>query len=261
MATSGRWLRGCILVAAMVWVGVAVGAEDPAAGCARETFVDVGGRTVWRMPGKSALFFRAGMAIDADGAPNAYHPEKKGIDHLGNAGRPGNWWALVTDNGKPSGTPVRQGPNDPFPGFYISTTALQDASKQRTDPGRYVDSRTVPYVALPPAVLAPRREGGARLGDFVAVMNLTNDKVASAIVADIGPKDKLGEGSIALAEALGIPSSPRTGGVKSHVAYGVFPRSGNRKPRPVEDISKGGALLLAEFGGAAQLSACSAEAR
>lgn len=85
--------------------------------------------------------------------------------------------------------------------------------------------------------------------------------VASAIVADIGPKDQLGEGSIALAEALGIPSSPRTGGVKSNVAYGVFPQPGNRKPRPVEDISKGGARLLAEFGGAAQLSACSAEAR
>lgn len=56
---------------------------------------------------RSAYFFEAGMAIDADGAYRAYHPTPgKGLDFLANAGSPGNWWALVTDNGKRSGNPV-----------------------------------------------------------------------------------------------------------------------------------------------------------
>jgi hypothetical protein len=46
----------------------------------------------------SAFFYEAGLNIDADGAPHGYHPDgRSGLDYLGNAGRPGNWWALVTD--------------------------------------------------------------------------------------------------------------------------------------------------------------------
>jgi hypothetical protein len=68
----------------------------------------------------SAFFYEAGLTIDADGAPHAYHPnEKSGLDYLSNAWRPGNWWALVTDNAKPSGRPIIQGANDPAPGFYM----------------------------------------------------------------------------------------------------------------------------------------------
>jgi hypothetical protein len=33
---------------------------------------------------------------------------------------PGNWWALVTRNGRP----IVQGADDPAPGFYVSTTTL-----------------------------------------------------------------------------------------------------------------------------------------
>ena len=41
----------------------------------------------------SAFFCEAGMMIDADGAYHAYHPDNRsGLDYLGNAGRPGNWW-------------------------------------------------------------------------------------------------------------------------------------------------------------------------
>ena len=55
---------------------------------------------------RSAFFFEAGMHIDADGAYRAYHPiSSKGLDYLANAGKPGNWWALVTDNRKPSEHP------------------------------------------------------------------------------------------------------------------------------------------------------------
>ena len=74
----------------------------------------------------SAFFYESGMMIDADGGYHAYHPDNKsGLDYLGNAGKPGNWWALVTDDGKPSGNPVVQSSSDPAPGFYISTTSLE----------------------------------------------------------------------------------------------------------------------------------------
>ncbi|MEO8354092.1 MAG: hypothetical protein ABI680_20380, partial [Chthoniobacteraceae bacterium] len=93
---------------------------------------------VFSFEGEDAFFFVAEMSIDADGSPHAYHKDsEKGLDHLANAGRPGNWWALATAK---NGKPVVQGPNDPAPGFYVSTTALEDSARAQGDPGRYVDS-------------------------------------------------------------------------------------------------------------------------
>jgi hypothetical protein len=203
---------------------------------------------VWTFPGEQPLFFKSKMNIDADGAPDAYHPDNIGRDDLRNAGSDGNWWALVTENGEPHGQPIVQGPNDPFPGYYISTTALVDNSKKRTDPGRYVDSSHIPFIVLPPSL---KRLGKASLGDFAAVINRKNDKLSYAIFADIGPKNKLGEGSIALAEGLGIPSSPKTGGTgkEKYVVYIIFPGSGNGQPRPVDQINSKGDKLFKDWGG------------
>jgi hypothetical protein len=56
------------------------------------------------------FFYKSGLAIDADGAFRAYHPnDRLGLDSLAHAGNRSNWWALVTDNGKTSGRPVVQG--------------------------------------------------------------------------------------------------------------------------------------------------------
>jgi hypothetical protein len=203
---------------------------------------------VWTLPEPTTFFYKSVMNIDADGAPDAYHPRNIGRDNLGNAGKKGNWWALVTDTGKPSGAPLIQGPDDPCPGYYISKTALEDNSKEETDPTRYVDSSKTPYLVLPPAV---KRKGKARLGDFAVVINARNGKFAYAIFADIGPNDQLGEASIALAESLDIPSNPRTGGTgkEMYVIYLVFPGSGNGKPRPTEQINSEGARLFQQWGG------------
>jgi hypothetical protein len=47
------------------------------------------GTQLWHFPGSAAYFYLTErMAIDADGAPNAYHPEDQGIDALANAGYP-----------------------------------------------------------------------------------------------------------------------------------------------------------------------------
>jgi hypothetical protein len=105
--------------------------------------------------GPRAFFYKSGLAVDADGAFRAYHPnDPLGLDSLSHAGHEGNWWALVTENEKPSGRPVVQLESDPAPGFYVSTTALYDRDNPNPrDPHRYVDAATIPYVVLHPAAL------------------------------------------------------------------------------------------------------------
>jgi hypothetical protein len=197
-----------------------------------EKAATVGGVTVFRV--NRALTYSSGLQIDADGAPNAYGPDGKGLDHLANAGKPGNWWGVATQDG----APVVQSASDPFPGFYVSTTALEDRRFKAGDPRRYVDSSRVPYVVLPPQLLKE-----AKLGDFAVVINEQNGRVAFALVADVGPRDKLGEGSMALAAALGIDSDPKRGGTRAKIRYVIFPGSGSGRPRTSDEISAEGSRL------------------
>jgi len=171
----------------------------------------------------SSLSWVAGLAIDADGAYRAYHPQnKKGLDDISCAGRPGNWWGIVTENGEP----VVQGPNDPAPGYYVSPTTYQHRKTPEgkvlslKNPLRYVDAESVPYVVVPPQIRLS--VPGVVMGCHARVS--CNGKVVDAVVADIGPRSKLGEGSMALAAALGFNPSPRHGGTTSKVVqYTIFP--------------------------------------
>ena len=210
--------------------------------CPREQLDIIAERSVHRLPGGAVGFF-AGLHIDADGAPRAYHPDSaQGLDRLANAGRPGNWWALVTDTGTAAGTPIVQGPGDPAPGYHVSTTSLVDARRPERDPARYVDAATIAYVALPPAAT---RTWGITLGDLAAVYDPRTGRTALAIFADTGPADALGEASIALAEALALPSDPRHGGVEApRIAYVLFPNTGDRRPRPAAQIERDGQRAL-----------------
>src|SRR5271157_724097 len=170
----------------------------------------------------NAVLFNAGMNIDADGSPHAYNPvSSKGLDSLANAGRPGNWWAIATSNGKPSGDPIVQGDSEPAPGFYVSTTSLENFAFPETRQGRYVDASKIPFIALPFGLGM-----GLKLGDLCFVYNKATGDNSLAIYADTGPRGQIGEGSIALATALKVPSSPRTGGVSAGITYVVFPGSG-----------------------------------
>jgi len=204
--------------------------------------------SIWQLPNSQAFFFVSGMTIDADGAPNAYNPDDTGLDELANAGVPGRWNGIITDR---DGIPLIQRKSDPFPGYYISCTSLSDRSKKFTDPAGYVDAVKIPYVALPQD-LADR--GGMRLGDLAIVMNLRNGKSSFAIYADIGT---LGEGSVALADALGIRSDARRGGEHEGILYLFFPGSGNLQPRTIVEIqNEGEKLLLRDSGGMKKLSSC-----
>ena len=204
-----------------------------------------------------AFFYKSGLAIDADGAFRAYHPKNRpGLDSLKHAGDHGHWWALVTDNGKPNGHPVVQGKSDPAPGYYVSTTALYDPDNPNLrDPRRYVDAVKIPYVVLHPKALKH-----ARMGDFATVVNLQNGKISAAIVADESAADlPVGEGSIALAKALGIDADPRRGGQGANITYVIYPGSGNGKPRSFEEIAVRSKQLFEAWGGPSRLTACVAD--
>mgnify|MGYP001147637693 CR=1 FL=1 len=200
----------------------------------------------------SAFFYESGLMIDADGAYHAYHPDNKsGLDYLGNAGRPGNWWALVTDNGKPSGNPLIQTESDPAPGFYISTTSLEDRTKDRNDQRRYVDAESINFFVLP-----GRLGMGAKLGDFGVVIRPQFNNYAYAIYGDVGPAAKLGEGSIALAATLGIPSNPKCGGVCHGLITIVFPGTTKGWPLTQAQIDQNASGLFANWGGLDKVKAC-----
>lgn len=159
--------------------------------------------------------FIAGMTIDADGSPRAYAPKNSGLaplDYLDNAGEPGNWYGILTDK---DGTPIIQGSSDPYPGYYISTTAYQNTEFDREDPRRYLNSEEVIYAVIPGPLrnkIKPKF-----LGAKVEITNLRSGKVVEGIVGDIGPATHLGEASIKAAKELGISADVKTGGTPERI--------------------------------------------
>ncbi len=231
--------------------------SEPTRSCAVSAEQDVGGRALRRLTDESNVVFVGSLSIDADGAPRAYHPGALGLDRLGNAGRPGSWWGLVTDA---AGQPVVQGPADPAPGFFVSRTSLEDRSRAERDPRRYVDASSIPYIVLPGGAANRQflREAGVRLGDLAVVHNRRTGRTAFAIWADTGPAHHLGEGSIALAEALGYDNtSPRSGGTEAEENLTlVLGGSGRGWPRTRAQIEADAAARFAAWGGEPRLLAC-----
>jgi hypothetical protein len=151
------------------------------------------------------------MAIDGDGARNIYGPPGTSpLDYLANAGHPGNWYGVVTDNGQPNGDPVIQGPDDPYPGYYVSATSYKHADFERKDPRAYVDSNAVPFIVLPSHWR--KAVAGVVLGCKAQITDTETGIMLGAVVADFGPKAKTGEASIAAAKFFGVPHSPKNGG-------------------------------------------------
>lgn len=200
------------------------------------------------------------LSTDADGSPRAYHPDDwgslrvvgptgeverrqpKGLDAPENAvakriymGIPDwrkvpRWAGIAVDK---DGQPIIQNAGDPAPGYFVSTTALVDGRYPSGDPRRYVDSEQIPYLAIPPEV----RDLGVKLGDLAAVEY--GPRTVFAIVADVGPRQKIGEGSIRLNEQLGLPANPRGSARKPKrgIRTYVFLGSGDGKPKSETEIA------------------------
>lgn len=181
---------------------------------------------------ENAVWWTSGLAVDADGAPNAYGPNNTGLDYTANAGSPGNWYGIVTDA---SGEPILQGPADPCPGFYVSPTSLQDRTKRTSDPHRYVDSNHVCYISIPSNEI---HDHDLHPGDVALVHCKETGQTSAAIVADVGPRNKWGEGSMALARALGLGDSPKHGGTDAGVTCVIFRHSSKGWPRSNVDIAQ-----------------------
>jgi len=143
------------------------------------------------------------MDVDVDGAPNAYGPpDVETLDtlldaHILNRADKEIVGYLIDDDG----SPILQGPNDPFPGYYISQTAFSDIENQNEkDPRCYVDARNINYVVRGNAA----RRRGVRVGDFATVYSKRTRKTVFAIVGDTGNPTG-DEGSLHLLQDLGYP--------------------------------------------------------
>ena len=187
-----------------------------------------------------SVTFVAGADLDGDGgngqaghspcyAPESYNGPT--LDVMGNAGVPGNWWGVVTDNGQANGTPIVQGADDPAPGAYVSTTALNVPGADGQElpdrsPFKYVDAATVPYISLPEVVIQSAR--GVVMGCRCLITNTENGASAEGVVADSGGNDHIGELSVACAKVLGLragnPHEADGGGTSQPVIrYQFFP--------------------------------------
>ena len=187
-----------------------------------------------------SVTFSAGATLDGDGAngqfggppcyaPASYHGQT--LDVLANAGHPGNWYGVVTDTGDEDEDPITQKSTDPCPGAYISATTLhlRDLNGNPlpdSSPLKYVDSATVPFIVVPPVIIKGVQP--VVLGCLAVVTNTRTGQSTEAVVADVGPRNHLGEISVACARAIGVSTGtthPANGGgaPSPTIHYRLFP--------------------------------------
>jgi len=111
--------------------------------------------------------------------------------------------------------PFKNGkPCPPVDGFLVSATTLHKPNIQNVcDITNYVDALDVPAIVLPrnpstgPSGFSQR---GAKIGDLVVAMMPGSTVPVFAVVGDLGPASRLGEGTVALAASLlGKTAAPK----------------------------------------------------
>lgn len=248
---------------------------------------------VWT-EGKVVLFKSSKLNVDADGAPNSYLVDGKGLSYtcdgvvaVENGKRitpdanPSEWqqkcnaaWSLAKSTGNYSGVaifgfqtdsknkPLIQGEGDPFPGkAYISATSVNIPGAPSGTQRQYVDALKIPFIVLPSAFISKYK---VKPGTLAVVYRKKSNTYAFAVFADRGG---LGEASIKLHQDIGSKPIVRIAGVdrakariEDPVLIAVFPE---RVAAPQADldawnskIKDEGAKALQEFGGLAQLQTC-----
>lgn len=249
--------------------------------CNFEEWAEYRSTPLRRLIGGSAyLYATSRQSIDADGAPNAYHPDDvdggkcpssgKGLECPANAGYrshdgSGNasWWRSVLMPDPQDDDRAYVQPVGPQAGYFVSQTALQNSAQHgRYSPLSYVDAARIPYVVMPGSFFG--MQGTGLLGDVGWAMHLENGRSTPFIFGDIGPGlAPLGEASIAFWSALGGNApNPRNGAgaPKGKVAYLVFPRSSREIaldwPLETDKIDDAARQRLEALGGEAAIRAC-----
>lgn len=210
-------------------------------GCAREL-------QVLSFAGTAASHFLTKLAVDADGAPRAYH--------AGNVGS-FDWLANLSD----SDNLAVQGVDGigPEPGFIVSATSLVNPAYPVNDTRRYVDASQIPYVVLPAATYPAADGTAARKGCLAYVVDTHTGGASGAIFADSG--HAVGEGSIALALSLGLfpfrkDNLPKVRGFDGdRFLYIVFHGTQVLPPWPVGEIQNRALAAFKAWGGEAQVRA------
>lgn len=210
------------------------------AACNGEDLAKVGDVTPRQVDG-AIVFATRILNIDADGAPNSYRVDGRGLSYTcdgvvaienGRRVTPSNdrkWqekcraaWAHATATGDyrsvaifgfekdASGRPIIQGAGDPLPGeAYVSATSVEIPEAPPGTQRRYVDAGAIPYIVLPGNF--PSRNG-IRGGDVAIAYYPATGKVVPAVFGDGG--GRLDEGSVALHRALGSNPMSQSGGVE-----------------------------------------------
>ena len=175
------------------------------------------------------VFFKADGDIDADGAngqnggPAAYKVDNSGTEHLANGGMGISGGKVICKKPWARDIVILGPDNEPkvFPGGVIaSITWYRHPGKSISDPTAYVDSETVPYIVVPALII--QGTAGVVRGSKARVTR--GDRSVDCVVADKGPRTKIGELSIAAARAIGLPPSPRHGGTEApELLYELWP--------------------------------------
>lgn len=256
----------------------------------QQTFVhaEIGSVNVFRDAGSGAIAFASQMQVNTDGAPDSYHPDDIGITHICNGVSVGpncTWkaaclpefrqakaekflgptkicfFAMATDA---HGVPVIQGSADPKPGYFVSTTALHQPGANVRTPHAQLDSNSVPFAVIP-GTWQKSGQPGPRLGDVGVAWRRSTGKLAYFVVGDTGPKNKLGEGSVALHQALGNDPFVMRYGVRRarqgiggrDVVYVLFPQSAQAgQTFDAPSIERMAADRFQAFGGVERLKEC-----
>jgi len=129
-------------------------------------------------------------------------------------------------------TPWYRVDGDGDPTNHFHDPCYQKDTSLHTPDGKPIDAYTLPYVVLNPYIAA------SLPAVFLGALALVSykGKTVNAVIGDVGPPHKVGEGSEALARALGIPESSVNGGFDHDPAHPVewilFPG----KPAEVQGI-------------------------
>ena len=283
-----RAARLCCAVLCACWYSANAFAQCPLTQESTFAHAEIGDVRIFRDAATHAVAFASQMQVNTDGAPDSYHPDDIGITHICNGisiGPSCTWkaqcltefrqaksegfhgstricfFAMATDG---AGVPIIQGDADPKPGFFVSTTSLKQPGENVRTPQAQLDSNTVPFAVIPGNWQSSGRPG-PKLGDVGIAYRRSNDKLAFFVIGDTGPRNKLGEGSVALHQALGNdPFVMRFGTRRARqgiggrdVLYLVFPASAHSGERiDAAFVDRLAAPLLERFGGVRRIKEC-----
>jgi hypothetical protein len=246
----------------------------------------------------AVIFATAGLAVDADGAPNSYLADGLGLSEtcvgvvavvngrrVNKKSDPAHWYAICQKAWSDAQTtgdyshvsmfgflsdksgPMLQKEGDPLPGkAYITTTTLTVPGTLDKTQRHWVDATKVPYIVLSPAF---QHDYHVKPGDLAVVYRPKTGTIAFAVFADSGD---LGEASVKLHQDLGndpITTSTRVAranrSIADRVVTLVFPgvnivRSSNLSTW-YSSIQISGKAALETWGGSTRLRSCSSSSK